>query len=656
MKLREVFRAASFDASTLDEENRTVDLAFSSEQPVEQYFGREILSHDPGAMDTTRLDNGAPLLLNHSKGDRSAHVGVVEPGTAHIGADRKGRAKVRFSRSTAGAEAMQDVKDGILRNVSVGYRIKDMKQTGGTRQNPEYTVTKWMPTEISLVTVPADHTVGVGRADTSEECEVNVTRDDNAAAAAISEKGTEMTTEEKMAAEAARAREAEARDALRADAMRAERERIAAITALGAKFNKGDLARQLIEGGKDLDAARAAFLEAIGYQEREAKPVAEAGSVLDLTDKEKGQYSIIRALNAQISGDWKKAGFERECSVAIGQRMQKDTEGFFFPVNLPVDRKLAEAARTTSGTAYQVGTAGAGTTGGTLVATNLLASSFIEVLRNKAKVMQLGARMLSGLVGNVAIPRQTSQTPTYWVSPEGADLTEGEAAFDLISLTPKTMGAYSQITRQLLMQSTPDIEMLVRDDLAQVMALGIDLATLTGTGASGQPTGILNTSGIGSVAMGTNGAAFTNLDPLIDLETSLTGANVAEENLYYLTNAKVVGALKKLKDSNGRYLWTQYPGVFGQRTPTPGEVNGYPVARTNQMPSNFTKGTGTNLSGMIFGNWGELLIGEWGVMEILPNPYGAGFKSGTIEIRALQTVDVAVRHAKSFAAITDIIA
>ena len=260
--------------------------------------------------------------------------------------------------------------------------------------------------------------------------------------------------------------------------------------------------------------------------------------------------------------------------------------------------------------------------------------------------------MLSGLVGNIAIPRQDSATSTYWVSPEGADLTESEVLFDQVTMSPKTLGARSQYTRQLLMQSTPDIEMLVRDDLSKVMALAIDAACVSGTGANGQPTGILNTAGIGSVALGANGGAIT-IDALIDLETTLTEANVDEENLAYLTNAKQIGALKKLKDANGRYLWTQYPGVFGQRTPTPGEINGYMAARSNNVPSNLTKGTGTNLSAVIFGNWGELIIGEWGVLEVLPNPYGAGFNSGSIDIRALQSVDVKMRHTASFAAITD---
>jgi HK97 family phage major capsid protein/HK97 family phage prohead protease len=635
MKLKEVFRSTAADVSNVDDENRTMDLTFSSEAPVDQYFGREILSHAPGAADLSTLKNGAPLLWNHDKSDIR---GVVE--NAHIGKDKRGHATVRFSKSAKGEEAFQDAKDKIIRGVSVGYRIKSMKQSGGDRANPEYTIDKWHPTEISLAPVPADSSVGIGRAASGDEQDVAV-EFFNETPVTPTRKDPPMTTEN-----------------VAAQAVTAERARIATITALGAKFGKADLARKLIDEAAPLDAARNQFLEALGGQERAVGDVTGAAGYIDASVKELKSYSLIRALNAAITKDWTKAGFELECSAEIQKRAGRDgTNGFFLPMNIPTDTRAAEARRmlggerTTSATAYGA-TVNTGQGGGNLVATNLLAGSFIEVLRAKARVMSLGARMLSGLVGNVAIPRQDTATASYWVSPEGADVTEAEAVFDLVSMTPHTIGARSQITRQMLMQSTPDIEMLVRDDLAAVLGLGIDLAAISGTGADGQPTGILNRAGIGSVALGTNGGPIT-IDALIALETSLMTQNVDENDLNYLTNARQVGALKTLKDTNGRYLWTQYPGVFGQRTPTPGEINGYPVARSNQVPSDLTKGTGTGLSAVIFANWSELFIGEWGVLEILPNPYGAGFNSGSVDIRALQSVDINLRHVASFAAITD---
>jgi HK97 family phage major capsid protein len=273
------------------------------------------------------------------------------------------------------------------------------------------------------------------------------------------------------------------------------------------------------------------------------------------------------------------------------------------------------------------------------------------VLRNKARVLQLGATVLSGLVGNVVIPRQTGASSTYWVAETGA-VTESEATFDQLALSFKSIGTKSAITRSMLMQSTPDIEMIARADLISQLALGIDLAALSGTGASSQPTGIANTANIGSVVGGVNGAQLT-IDNLIDLETACTAANAPEDTMAYLMNAKSVGWVKKTKSTTNQYLWTNYPG--GQRSGTPGEINGYPVARSNQARSTLTKGTSAGVcSEVFFGAWSELLIGEWGVLEIMPNPYDATlFPQGGVLLRAMQSLDIGVRHAASFAVMSD---
>lgn len=624
-KLPQMTRSIDAADEMLINEDRTLQLSFSSEYPVERWFGNEILSHERNAADMSRLNDGAPVLFNHNMDDI---IGVVE----RAGIDSKskrGVATVRFADTARAREIAGMVNDKIIRNVSFGYRINEMQEEG----KDTYRATSWTPYEISLVTVPADPSIGVGRAEPVEERDVIVRRDHQPAAAAANSQEVNMTQEITAAAAAVDIK------VVQSEAAAAERARIATISALGEKFGNADLSRSLIDGGRSIDEARAAFLDKIADAKR--TPVTEGAADLPMSEKEKREYSVVRAIRAAVTGKWDDAGFERECSLAIAKRTGKDTAGFFMPLNI----------RNASASAYAVGTAGAGTTGGTLVATNLLASEFIEVLRNKARVVQLGARMMTGLVGNVDIPRQTSATATYWVS-EGADVTEAEAAFDKISLSPKTIGARSQITRNMMMQSTPDIEMIVRNDLATVLALGIDLAAISGSGLNGQPTGILNTSGIGSVVGGATGAAIT-IDHLISLETSVTANNAPEDNLAYLTNAKVIGALKALKSTTGQYLWSTSP--LGQRSGTPGEINGYPVARSNQIASNGTKSTGTNLSTVLFGNWSELLIGEWGVLEILPNPYGAGYNSGSVDIRALQSVDMGVRHAKSFAAMTDAI-
>jgi HK97 family phage major capsid protein/HK97 family phage prohead protease len=604
---------AAFD---VDENNATTEFPFSSELAVERYFGDEILSHDANSADLTRLNDSAPLLWNH---DPDQVIGVVEG--ARIGGDRRGYAKVRFGTSPKAQEILADVRAGILRNVSFGYRILEMTEQRGNSK-PTFKATRWAPLEISVVSIPADHTVGLGRASGDDEVDVPVLNIEG----------------EKMSDSTVPATPVDV-SAVRAEAVSAERSRIANIAALGEKFGKADLARQLVEGGKSLEEARAAFLDVMGV--RQAQPVASGDSgAVDMSDSEQRDFSVVRAINASISRDWSGAGLEREVSRTLAKQLGRDTEGFFMPLNLRMSTRAP----------YAVGAAG---TGGNIVATNLMADQFIDVLRNKALVMSLGPTVMSGLVGNVAIPRQITQTQTYWVT-EASAITEAEATFDQVTLSPKQLGARSQYSRLMLQQSTPDIEAIVRNDLARVMALGMDLAMISGSGSSGQPRGVLNTSGIGSVAMGTNGLQLANLDPFIDLEKAVDVANALNGNLYYLTNSKVVAAAKKLKDGQNLPLWTA--DHDNTTAGTAGLINGYPVARSNQVPSNLTKGTGTNLSACLFGDWSQLVVGLWGGLEILPNPYGSGYNAGSVDIRAMQTCDLAVRHAESFAAITDIVA
>ena len=633
----------------LDTQARTLQMSWSSEFPVERWFGDEILSHAPGAADLSRLNDGAPLLFNHNMDDV---IGVVQQAQIDAG-QRKGFATVRFANTPRGNEVMQLVADNILRNVSFMYRVQDYQDMG----NDQYMGTQWTPMEISIVSVPADPTVGVGRAPETGELPVRVTR----AAASQTEpttttvsptapapavRSTSTTQGNTMdpvvtpqAGTAATAAPVIDINAQRQDAAAQERARIAEIEAMCASHKiSADMRAEMIRNGTTIPEARGLVLVELGKR-GQAQSLTANGHAPDLSDKEKARYSMIRAINAAISGNWKDAGFELEISNDIAKRTGKAANGFYMPTNLPFAVRAPYATSAPG-------------TGGALVATELLAGSFIEVLRNKARVMRLGATILSGLVGNVDIPRRSAATTTYWVG-EATDVTEAEGTFDKVSLSMKTIGAVSVMTRNMLMQGTPDIEMLARADMVAQLALGLDLAALSGSGTAAQPLGIANVAGITSVGTGANGDAIT-IDNLIDMETGVMAANAPEDSLAYLCNARTVGALKKLKSTTGEYLWVTTADMG--RTGTPGEINGYTVARSNQARSNLTKGTGTNLSELFFGAWSELLIGEWGVLEVQPNPYAASVaRQGGIEIRALQSIDIGVRHAASFAVMSDAI-
>jgi HK97 family phage major capsid protein/HK97 family phage prohead protease len=654
-------------STPIDQVSRTTQLAFSSEEPVDMWYGTEILSHAPGAMRTGVRQQTMPLLYNHRSDDL---LGVVDSITCDAAT---GRATVRFGKDERGTWAMNQTADGILVNVSFQYRVyKWLEDT----EADTITAVDWEPLEISLVTVPADPTVGVGRnASTDVANGVQLQRVVAGSPAPVAHSspshqpqepfmnlrkqrlleqvqgdgapaGGGSTAASSVAATViengtpARGTDPAAQQQRGAEA---ERARMTEIDALSRKYKLSpELRLQLIQRGASIEQARLTAADVVLERAQKSGTVADFGDTPnpDLSTKEKANYSMMRAVNAAISGKWDGAGFELECSNEIAKRTGRaptDKMGFFVPTNLRA--------------AYTVGTAGAGVTGGTMVATNLLAGSFIEVLRNKARVMQLGATVLSGLVGNVDIPRQTGQTATFWVA-EGVDTTEAEATFDKVSLSLKSIGTYSLITRNMLMQATPDIDMIARADMLRAMALGIDLAALSGVGTGATPRGIANVSGIGSVVGGTNGLAVS-LDQFIDLETAVTAANAPESNLAYLTNAKVVGSAKKLKSTTGQYLWTG--SSVGAQSGTPGELNGYTVARSNQARSTLVKGTsGAVCSEIFFGAWSELLIGEWGVLEIVPNPYdAAAYKSGGVLLRALQSLDIGVRHAASFSVMSD---
>jgi HK97 family phage major capsid protein/HK97 family phage prohead protease len=671
--------ASNPNAGRVDREARTVELAFSSEEPVDMWYGTEILSHAPGAMRTGLRQQTLPALFNH---DRDDLLGVIE--SISISGDRRGRALVRFGKDERGEWAMNQVDDGVLVNVSFLYRVfKFVEDT----EAETLTAIDWEPYEISLVTIPADPTVGVGRADAAAENGVQIERSaattptqaaPGVQPAPVAQPSTQATQQEQSmrkrhlfqeqandgttgspaggaaAGTSLPANRVENGDTAVAERQHqqrgaeAERTRITEIEAVCKKYDiSADVRTSFIQKGASVEQARLAVADIVLERAKKSgAPSADFGDSHnpDMTEKEKARYSMIRAVNAAVSGKWDKAGFELECSNEVAKRLGRGPQnerGFFIPTNIQFGQRAT----------YTVGTVGSGTTGGTMVATNLLPGSFIEVLRNKARVLQLGATMLSGLVGSVDIPRQTGQSSSFWTT-EGSNTSQSEATFDKVSLAMKTIGTFSQITRNMLMQSTPDIDMIARADLLACIALGVDLAALSGSGSAGQPLGIANTSGIGSVVGGTNGANIS-IDNYIDLETQLTQSNAPEESLAYLGNAKTIGSTKKLKSTTGQYLWTNSPG--GQRSVTPGEINGYPMARSNQARSNLTKGTSSGVcSELFFGAWSEVLIGEWGVVEIVPNPYDAAvFKNGGVLLRVLQSLDIALRHPASFSVMSD---
>jgi HK97 family phage major capsid protein len=581
---RRGFRTVALERASLNEETRSIELAFSSEAPVERSWGIEILGHSEDEMDREWIGGGtAPLLLDHNPREQ---VGVVEGVT--LGEDRKARAVVRFGRSARAEEVMRDVADGIRTNVSVGYELLDIREEPAKKGEPlTYRAVRWRPLEVSLVSIPADMTVCVGR---------------EAPASVLPQPKTQESTG--MEPEVKEAPAARAID----DGAEARRQK--EIMDLATLANVRDMGVDAVLKGDTVELFRGKVLLA---RQGEAKPLGVAPAQLDLTPKEVARYSVFRAMRAAAENDWKDAGLELEAHRELSKRFGAGQGKRSFYVPLDVQKRDLVAATPSAG--------------GNLVATDNI--SFIDILRARSVAMRMGAMRMTGLVGNVTVPRQTGAATAAWLANEGTGVSDTDQTFSQMALSPKNVAAYTELSRQLMMQSSPSAEMIVMNDLAAVVALAVDSAAIQGTGLTGQPTGIISTSGIGSVT-GTT-LAYSGI---LEFQTDVMAANA-------LINPATSGyvatpAVAALLATRQRFASTDTPLWEGGLMD--GRVAGFTAMSSTQMPA----------SRLLFGDFSQLVIAEWGALELDVNPY-ANFPAGITGVRAFYTVDVGVRYAASFA-------
>ncbi|HQS81552.1 MAG TPA: phage major capsid protein [Thiobacillus sp.] len=579
-----------------------IPCTLASETPVERGDYLEVLSHRPADVDLSRAP--LPLLVQHNHTE--LNIGVIEQ-VRIVGGKLTGLA--RFGSSTQAREILADVKAGIVRSLSVGYQLlKPLTETGRTVRFA------WQPYECSVVSVPADHHAGFYRNHSPKgKIMTDVTITENDALSRSQRRSSNQGALE-------------------------ERERVQEIAAIGHAHNLQNDANRAIADGTSLDAFRSIAMSRI-RSNGTLRP-AESPDI-GLSQREAERFSFQRAILAQMDPNYarREAGFELEASRALAEKLGKEPQGLFVP-NEVLRHQRGQRDLVT-------GTPGAG---GYLVANELDASSFIELLRARSHVLTLGATTLGGLVGNLSIPSQTGAATASWLA-EGGAPTESQQAFGQVPLTPKTVGAYTDFSRRMLLQATPDIEAIIRADLAALMAVEVDRAAIAGTGANNEPTGILSTSGIGSVAIGANGGPVTWAHVLM-LEEALANASADMGAMAHLTNAKVRRALKGTTkvsgDAGAGFIWSDE----ARDADGFGWMNGYKSAVSSNVPSTLTKGTGTNLSAMIFGNWRDLMIGQWGGLDLMVDKISLGTSGGT-RVIALLDVDIAVRRAASFAAILD---
>ena len=631
-----------------------IDLAISSEAPYERWFGIEILSHAPEAVDLSRLaDNSHPLLLNHCTEDQ---IGVLLDPV--IGADRMLRCQAKFSRSDEAQEILQDVQDGIRQLVSVGYFIDEIveieppaeldgadigdltkwnpvrsytgeeferamraehgesyqrsgqaaRRAGGDTP-PTYLVTRWTPFEASIVPIPADVTVGVGRS-AGVDPAPQAPKATHPAPQIILVKENTMSDIQKTPAEL----EIERRDA------------IAALAENYGKYLKPNDARDAIQSKLSVEAFRELIMARMASKHTDTSEIQ-----IGMSGAEAKRYSLGRALVAAITGDWSKAGLELECSRAVESIMGRAPEGFF----LPPDVFKRD---------FNVGTA---SEAGNLVATGLRADLFTDVLRNNMVMGQLGVTYLTGLSGNVDIPRKITASTLGMLTEIGSASETGPATAKA-TLSPKRIGAYVQVSKQALIQSAVALESMIRDDLVTSAAVLLENQAINGAGTGAEIKGLRNVTGIGTVVGGTNGLAPA-WSHLVDLESACANANAEPDRLSgYLTNTKVRGKYKQTQFA------TNLPMIW-QNGAQP--LNGYRVAVSNNVPSNLTKGTSTTVcSATLFGSdWSNVVIGLFGAPDITVDPYSLA-ATGQVQITLNQFADMQHRQPATTAKIDDLLA
>ncbi|WP_263079496.1 phage major capsid protein [Endozoicomonas sp. Mp262] len=607
MKAGPLERSITLQREAIDENARTVDVAFSSEEPVERWFGNEILDHSPTSIRLGRLQNGGAVLVGH---DHRDHVGVVE--SVSIDSDRRGRAKVRLGTSPRADEIFNDVKDGIIRHISVGYRIHELERNEGS---DDYRATDWEPFEISFVAVPADASVGIARADGGDKNEIIINersakKETNAIekfAKAVVDDCVSIIQDdlkEKAMPEEQTKSKSPAVHTDSKELLKAERQRINKINDLGRKYQLVSEAETAINEGTSLADFRGVVLDKLNTDKRtEAKPVTQ----IDMTSQEVKRYSIMKALRAAESGDWSKAGLERDVSLAVADKLGKDARGFYIPYDVQ-QRDMT--------------TGGAGT-GAELVGTDHLGGSFIDALRDYTLLMNLGADVLTGLVGNVDIPGSDGDGTFYWLN-EDEDATDSDIPTRTVSLTPKTVAGAVPVTRRLLKQSDPSVESMIMRQLQLGAAVAIDNAGFAGV-AKG-PKGILKTTGIGTVTLAKAGAP--TWAEVVAFETAIASDNALAGNMAYVAHSGVIGHCKSTPRDAGSGLMLMEGGT----------INGYAAHRKN----------GIAATDILFGNFADVAIGMWGVLDVMPDK-ATKAASGGLVMRVFQDLDIVVKQPKSFA-------
>jgi len=605
------------------------EVAVSSEYEVTRdffgYIWREVLDHSTQSVNLKRFTSGAANVLEEHRG---APVGVIE--SARLDDDKVLRAIIRFSRSDRAQEVQQDIEDGIRSNISVGYLpTRAVKVEENADLGDLWRMTAWEPMELSVVGVPADPTVGVGR-DGGREARPPVIIEDGTTVEegrkmkkVRDEKGAviEVADDDPRAAVVPETRSVE-------QALEARNKEVAEISAISELNGVGKHAEDWLKRGLTPGQVAIEILK-LRKTEGTAQPNSET---LELSEKDRKAYSYARAITgaANLAEGGKFEGLEAEVHqelVRLAPPTITRRGGVMVPMRLG---------------SMQARTLASPTVGKGMEVVFEQQGELITLLRNYTAVVALGARTLSGLTAPIAFPKQTGAMTAFWVGENpGADVADSDVALGLALLAPKTLMASAAYSRQLLLQASIDVEGMVREELALIHAIAIDRAAIHGLASAGEPTGIYKAVGVTPSAIG----GAMSYAKMLTMQGLLAGLNAYLGTLGWLMHPTIATNLRGLLDfpaaAAGRPIWT---GTYQD-----GQAAGYKAVATNQISSTMTgsERTGGTEIGNIFGNWNDLIIGSFGALELIVDPYRLK-KQGIIEVTSFQMCDILVRRGESF--------
>ena len=566
-----------------ESDSRTINMSISSESPVMRSFGLEVLSHRNDDINLNRLNNKAPLLLNH---DAERQIGVIENTSLD---ESRGRlnASVRFGRSALAQEVYDDIIDGIRSQVSIGYSIDKLDRVDSDEYEEDVFRASFTPHEVSIVSMAADQTVGIGRSLSFKKLsntEINMTQEDNNKETVNQDEQIRVATTE---------------------AVKKRDKEISEIYKLASRHNQTPLAQKAVAENQTIDQFRNLLLTEIENKPLETQEIG-------LTEKEARDFSIVKAAKAKagiISED--EAGFELEASRAFGEATGKQTSGFFVPED--VTNKWSERTMNTTNSAG-------------VVFDDKQYNNLIDALSAWSTVLQASPTILSNNTGNITIPRVSALSTSNWVT-EGVAVAASDPSIDTVTLSEKTNGCYTDLTRTL-MQNTDglSVEQMVRNNLLRAMGVAWDLASVAGTGAGGQPTGIENTAGVNATAFA--GATPTYAE-LIDMEAAIYNDNAVldSNSVYWITTPTINAATKTLATQGAGSPVANIDGI----------IDGKRVLISSQVTA----------GNVILGDFSEFIVATWGGLEINSDAFSLS-TSGSLRLVALSSVDFAVKHPVSF--------